>query len=149
MWVALTKSKALDRDELCRRAELEIKAELAGVEVFPSSGIPWSQYERAWREMACPVRESFAMSQIVPILRKTSNDAVSGDRHHYELEPLERLDQVDLVDDNERARARARLAGHELELERALKMPGLSKSDRALLLAAREKVRAARAIDCG
>ena len=69
LWCYLTKTKALDRRALVDRADLEIRAAAAGVVIANHTGIPWEQYSVQWRDMLPPVRESFAGSQIVPLLR--------------------------------------------------------------------------------
>lgn len=69
LWCVLTKAKAPDRRNLLNRAEIELKAASAGVELRNHTGVPWEQYSRQWRDMLPPVRESFARSQILPKLR--------------------------------------------------------------------------------
>lgn len=69
LWCYLTKTKAPDRRALVDRADLEIRAAGAGVVVANPTGVPWQQYAAQWRDMLPPVRESFAGSQIVPLLR--------------------------------------------------------------------------------
>lgn len=100
LWCLLTKVKAPDRQNLVNRAELEIKAHSAGVEISNHTGIPWEQYERNWRDMLPPVRESFARSQIVPRLRQspprdvhqpTSNSAIPTDMPQESKEDIQRL----------------------------------------------------------
>jgi DNA-binding transcriptional ArsR family regulator len=65
----LKRQGASDRKALIRRAEAEIALEASGLEVVNHSGIPWEQYERAWRDMSVATREPFAAAEIVPRLR--------------------------------------------------------------------------------
>jgi hypothetical protein len=69
----LNRQGASDRKALLRRAEGEIALEASGLEVVNHSGIPWEQYERAWREMSVATREPFAAAEIVPRLRAAIN----------------------------------------------------------------------------
>jgi DNA-binding transcriptional ArsR family regulator len=69
----LNRQGAPDRKALLRRAEGEIALEASGLEVVNHSGIPWEQYERAWREMSVATREPFAAAEIVPRLREAIN----------------------------------------------------------------------------
>jgi hypothetical protein len=65
----LKRQGAPDRQALIRRAEGELALEASGLEVVNHSGVPWAQFERAWREMGISSREPFAAAEIVPRLR--------------------------------------------------------------------------------
>jgi hypothetical protein len=93
----LKRTQATDRAALLRRAEGEIALEASGLDVVNHSGVPWGQYERAWREMSVATREPFAAAEIVPRLRAALERPDAG----AELEQLDagtELGQHDPVD---------------------------------------------------
>jgi len=94
----LKRTQAPDRVALLRRAEGELSLEASGLDVVNHSGVPWGQYERAWREMSVATREPFAAAEIVPRLRAALERPDAG----AALEQLDdgtELGQHDSVDD--------------------------------------------------
>jgi hypothetical protein len=96
----LKRTQATDRVALLRRAEGEIALEASGLDVVNHSGVPWSQYERAWREMSVATREPFAAAEIVPRLRAALDTSgnMTATRDGLELDAGTELGQHDPVD---------------------------------------------------
>jgi hypothetical protein len=57
-----------DRRAARARAEIELKAAVAGVELINPSGVDWAYWEKRWPELSIPVRETVASREIVPRL---------------------------------------------------------------------------------
>lgn len=64
-----------DRRAARARAEIELKADDANVELLNPSGVDWAYWERRWPEFSIPVRETTAASQIIPMLLGRDNTA--------------------------------------------------------------------------
>ena len=72
-----------DRRAARARAEIELKAAVAGVELINPSGVDWAYWEKRWPELSIPVRETVASREIVPRLLGRDR-VVAGELEHQE-----------------------------------------------------------------
>lgn len=81
-----------DRRAARSRAEIELKADDAGVELLNPSGVDWAYWEKRWVEFTIPVRESTVAREIIPRLLGLPKSAVELDEHPVELDehPVEK-----------------------------------------------------------
>jgi hypothetical protein len=77
-----------DRRAARARAEIELKAAVAGVELINPSGVDWAYWEKRWPELSIPVRETVASREIVPRLLGR-DQVVAGE--HEQLVHVEQL----------------------------------------------------------
>lgn len=135
-----------DRQAAQARAEVEIKAAVAGVALVNPSGIDWAYWSARFDEMPIAVRESTIRREILPaLLGRGGSPAEPAPR----VEAFEEIPTDNPTADDIRA---ARLA-----LEKAVSLPAVSTEPKApadypdidrsdpdmlLLLAARERTRA-------
>ena len=70
-----------DRRAARARAEIELKAAVAGVELINPSGVDWAYWEKRWPELSIPVRETVASREIVPRLLGR-DQIVAGELEH-------------------------------------------------------------------
>jgi hypothetical protein len=84
-----------DRRAARARAEIELKAAVAGVELINPSGVDWAYWEKRWPELSIPVRETIASREIVPRLLGR-DQVVAGELEQLEHEQLEQLEHEQL-----------------------------------------------------
>jgi hypothetical protein len=70
-----------DRRAARARAEIELKAAVAGVELINPSGVDWAYWDKRWPELSIPVRETVASREIVPRLLGR-DQIVAGELDH-------------------------------------------------------------------
>jgi len=79
-----------DRRAARARAEIELKAAVAGVELINPSGVDWAYWEKRWPELSIPVRETVASREIVPrllgryqvVAGEVEHQVVAGELEH-------------------------------------------------------------------
>lgn len=136
-----------DRRAARARAEVEIKAAVAGVELVNPSGVDWGYWSKRWAEMPIAVRESTIRREILPLLlgREPEPAAAAPVVEAFEAAPAETPTAADIRS--------ARIA-----LEKAVSLPppaipepaaaaaypeiDTNDPEMRLLLAARERTRA-------
>lgn len=139
-----------DRRAARARAEIETKADVAGVAIINHSGIDWAYWSRRWEEMPIAVRESTARREIIPLLL---GEHPTEERHELEELPkaCAEVDSADRPTATDIAAVRMTLEA-KFSLPRLIpliprdeptKATDLSDYDLKILLAARERCRAA------
>lgn len=89
-----------DRRAARARAEIELKASVAGVELINPSGVDWAYWEKRWPELSIPVRETVASREIVPrllgrdqvVAGELEHQVATGELEHEQLEQVEQLE---------------------------------------------------------